>query len=171
VTDDAVRTPLPPPDRVAALAMWAEYAAAYPDLVTAQDAEPAIGAFGDNVELADELLDLVVHGPKRATAGLVADYVDDERLPRIGGHWVVCDGTGAPRVVLRSTELRIGLIESVDDAFAWDEGEGDRSRDWWLDAHRRFFTRTCAARGAELTEHLEVVFERFRLVWPSDLAD
>jgi uncharacterized protein YhfF len=168
---DAERTPLAPPDRVAALAMWAEYSAACPAPVAAQDAEPDIGAFGDHVELADELLDLVVHGRKRATAGLVADYVGDERLPRIGGHWVVCDGSGVPRVVLRSTELRIGVIESVDDAFAWDEGEGDRSRDHWLAAHRDFFGRTCAARGAELTEDLEVVFERFRLVWPAGLAD
>jgi uncharacterized protein YhfF len=167
VTEPA-RTALPAPDRPAALAMWAEYAAAHPELVAAQDAEPDIGCFGESVELADELLHLVVHGPKRATAGLVSDYVDDERLPRIGGHWVVCDGSGTPQVVLRSTELRIGVLESVDDAFAWDEGEGDRSRRYWLAAHRDFFGRTCAARGAEFTEDLEVVFERFRVVWPPD---
>jgi uncharacterized protein YhfF len=169
---EPVRTPLPAPDRTAALAMWAEYADAHPGLVAAQDPEPPIGCFGDSVELADELLVLVLHGPKRATAGLVADFAAErELLPRIGGHWVVCDGTGTPRVVLRSSELRVGVIETVDDAFAWDEGEGDRSRDWWLDAHRRFFARTCAARGAEFTEDLDVVFERFRVVWPPDLAD
>ena len=162
------RTPLPPPDKAAALAMWAESVAAYPDRATGQDAEPDVGCFGDSVELADELLELVRHGPKRATAGLVADFVDDERLPRIGGHWVVCDGTGTPQVVLRSLELRIGVIESVDDAFAWDEGEGDRSRRYWLEAHRSFFTRTCAARGAAFSEDLEVVFERFTVVWPPD---
>jgi uncharacterized protein YhfF len=166
-----VRTPLPAMDTAAGSAMWAAYSAAHPDVTVGEDLPP-ISCFGDHVELADELLELVVHGPKRATAGLVADFqADPEPLPRIGGHWVVCDGTGAPRVILRSTELRVGVIESVDDAFAWDEGEGDRSRDWWLDAHRRFFTRTCAARGAEFTEDLEVVFERFRLVWPPDLAD
>jgi uncharacterized protein YhfF len=158
-------------DTEAGTALWAAYAAAHPDVTLGEDLPP-ISTIGDHLELADELLDHVVHGPKRATAGLVADFrADREPLPRIGGHWVVCDGTGTPRVVLRSTELRVGVIESVDDAFAWDEGEGDRSRDWWLDAHRRFFTRTCAARDAEFTEDLEVVFERFRLVWPADLAD
>jgi uncharacterized protein YhfF len=168
---DVERTPLPPVDRDAGLAMWDAYSTAHPEVALGEDVPP-ISCFGDHVELADELLELVMHGPKRATAGLVADFrADPEPLPRIGGHWVVCDGTGAPRVVLRSTELRVGVIESVDDAFAWDEGEGDRSRAWWLDAHRRFFTRTCAARGAEFTEDLEVVFERFRLVWPPDLAD
>jgi hypothetical protein len=36
---------------------------------------------------------------------------------------------------MRSRELCIGPLSSVDDAFVWDEGEGDRMRDWWIDAH------------------------------------
>ena len=94
-------------------------------------------AFGDSVELADELLALVLHGPKRATAGLVAEFTaDEERLPRIGGHWIVCDGRGVPQAVLRTVGLRLGVVESVDDAFAWDEGEGDRTRADWLRGQR-----------------------------------
>ena len=54
----------------------------------------------------------------------------------------------------------------MDDAFAWAEGEGDGSRDDWLRGHRRYFTRTCAARGEEFTEAHEVLFERFAVVWP-----
>ncbi|MEO7979434.1 MAG: ASCH domain-containing protein [Sporichthyaceae bacterium] len=166
-----VRTPLPPHDQAAATAMWAGYAADHP-ATAAGETDPPVSRFGDSVELADELLGLVTQGPKRATAGLVADFVAErEPLPRIGGHWVVCDGAGTPRVVLRSTELRVGVLESVDDAFAWDEGEGDRSRAYWLAAHRDFFARMCATRGTELTDDLEVVFERFRVVWPPALAD
>lgn len=162
---------LPPIDAAAAEAMWAAYVAAHPEAAVAEDEHPA-ERFGDSVELADELLDLVLHGPKRATAGLVADFrFEGEPLPRIGGHWIACDGAGQPRAVLRSTELRIGPLDSVDDAFAWDEGEGDRTRDDWLREHRRYFTRTCAARGEELTDEHEVVFERFQLVWPPELRD
>ncbi len=73
--------------------------------------------------------------------------------------------------MLRSRELRIGPIESVDDAFAWDEGEGARTRADWLHQHRRYFIRTCAAREEEFTEVHEVVFERFAVVWPADVAD
>jgi uncharacterized protein YhfF len=151
--------------------MWAEYAAAHPAAVAA-GAEHTVECFGDSVELADELIDLVLHGPKRATAGLVADFAHEgEPLPRIGGHWVACDGSGTPRAVLRSMEMRLGGIESVDDAFAWDEGEGDRSRDDWLRGHRAYFTRTCSARGETFTDEHELVFERFRVVWPPDVAD
>ena len=157
-------------DSGAAAAMWTAYADAHPD--AAGPEAPPVEAFGDSVELADELIALVLHGPKRATAGLVADYLRDaEPLPRIGGHWVVCDGSGTPKAILRTYELRVGPVISVDDAFAWDEGEGDRSRDDWLRAHRDFFTRTCQAAGRPYDDGLEAVFERFRLVWPPDLAD
>ena len=158
------------PDHAAAHAMYREYAAAAgrPD----DDEEPTVERFGDGAALADELLGLVLAGTKRATAGLVSDFAaDGEPLPRIGGHWIVCDGAGVPRCVLRSTELRLGRLHSVDDAFAWDEGEGDRSRASWLDAHERYFRRTQAARGEEWSDDLEVVFERFRVVWPPEVAD
>jgi uncharacterized protein YhfF len=154
-----------------ALAMWRAYDAARPQPNPPEE-EPWIGRFGDSPELADELLALVLAGTKRATAGLVRDHVlSSEPLPRVGGHWVVCDGQGLPRCVLRSVELRIGPLSSVDDAFAWDEGEDDRTRDSWLREHERYFRRTQAARGEAWSDDLEVVFERFRVVWPPEVAD
>jgi uncharacterized protein YhfF len=123
-------------DRHAASAMWRDYAAT---LSAPPLDEPTVERFGDGAALADELLGLVLAGTKRATAGLVEDFAaDGEPLPRIGGHWIACDGAGVPRCVLRSTELRLGLLDSVDDAFAWDEGEGDRCRASWLRGHERY---------------------------------
>ncbi|TFV66815.1 UNVERIFIED_ORG: ASCH domain-containing protein [Bacillus sp. AZ43] len=149
--------------------MWRDYAAAsgHP-----REEEPAVERFGDSAGLADELLGSVLAGTKRATAALVADFAaDGQPLPRIGGHWIACDGAGTPRCVLRTTELRLGPLASGDDAFAWDEGEGDRTRASWLDAHERYFRRTQAARGQAWDDDLEVVFERFRVVWPPEVAD
>ena len=156
-------------DRAEALAMWREYVAASG---VAADEEPAVERFGDHPALGDQLLDLVLAGTKRATAGLVADFAaDGEPLPRIGGHWVACDASGAPRCVLRTTELRLGPLDSVDDTFAWDEGEDDRTRASWLREHEGYFRRTLAARGGDWSDGLEVVFERFRVVWPPEVAD
>lgn len=149
--------------------LWDAYLATHPLF---SEERPPTERFGDSAELADELLELVRNGPKRATAGLVAEFLhDNEPLPRIGRHWIVADGAGVARTVLRSTELRIGRLDSVDARFAWDEGEGDRSREWWLDVHRRFFLRTCLRIGITLddpadVDGLEVVFERFDVVWP-----
>ncbi len=157
-------------DRDAGLQMWAGYRSEYPHLP--DEGEPPLECFGDSPELADELIAFVTDGPKRATAGLVAAYAaDGDPLPRIGAHWVACDGSGAPRVVLRTHELRIGPLDSVDAQFAWDEGEYDRSLESWLDGHRRYFRRECERIDIAFSDHLEVVFEWFSIVWPPELAD
>ena len=138
--------PLSPVQREDAMAMWHEYAAGRTGSVPPEE-DPVVEQFGDHRALADE------------------------PLPRVGGHWIACDGAGVPRCVLRSTELRLGRLSSVDDAFAWDEGENDRTRDTWLAGHRAYFTRTQEARGNAWSDDLEVVFERFRVVWPPEVAD
>ena len=122
--------------------------------------------FGDSAELADELLDLVLHGPKRATAGSVAAFEQaGEPLPVVGDLWIAADASGRPRAVLRTTEVRIGPLSSVDDAFAWDEGEGDRSRSMWLADHEAFFRRQLPSLGLEFDPDMQTVFERFEVVY------
>ena len=148
------------PDDVAAF--WARFLAATEE--SPDEPVAATWCFGDSVELADELLELVVSGPKRATASAVADYeADGEPLPRIGDRSIVTDGAMRPRAVLEVTDVRVGPLSSVDESFAYDEGEGDRSLAWWLDAHTRYFERTHAARGLDFHPDIAVVFERFIL--------
>ncbi len=161
--------PAPVPDRAAAARLWAAYRDAHPDV---PDEPLVVEAFGDSPELADELIAFVVDGPKRATAGMVAEFrAEGEPLPRLGGHWIACDGSGVPRAVLRTVELRLGPLSSVDEKFAWDEGEYERTLESWLDGHRRYFRRACADLGLEFTDEIELCFERFRVVWPPEIAD
>jgi len=161
---------LPPVDHDAAAAMWAAYAAAHPSAAAAS--EYTVEHFGDSPALADALLRAVTHGPKRATAELVDAYTAaGDPLPRIGSHWIACDGAGRPVVVLRTTELRLATFDEVTADFAYDEGEDDRTLESWRREHRRYWTRTCAARGAAWSEQDEIVCERFAVVWPPELAD
>ena len=126
-------------------------------------------SFGDSDEIADELLELVLHGPKRATASVVAEYeLAGEPLPQLGELSIVTDSSHRPRAVLRTTDLRVGPLSSVDDQFAWDEGEGDRSRDYWLRVHTDCFTRLYEELGLEFTPDIETVFERFDLIYHQD---
>jgi uncharacterized protein YhfF len=122
-------------------------------------------SFGDSSAMADQLGHLVVSGQKRASAGLRRDF-DDTSFPKVGGHVVVLDGTGKPLCIFETTEVRTGPLSSVDDAFAWDEGEGDRTRTWWLKAHTEFFTRQAISEGFVFHPDIETVFERFKVVWP-----
>ena len=110
----------------------------------------SLGAFGfgDSPALRDELAELVVSGPKRATVGWIAEAEAlGEFQPKVGDYWIVLDGAGRSRCTIRTVEIFIAPLSAVDDRFAWDEGEGDRTRVWWLDAHRRYFARRAAALG------------------------
>ena len=129
-------------------------------------------AFGDSEKMADELLELVLIGIKRATASLARDYGEGrDPLPKVGDHVVVVDGRNKPRCVYRTTDIEVKPLSAVDEAFAFDEGEGDRTRDWWLDAHRREFAREAERKGFSMRDDIETVFERFTIVWPRLFAD
>ena len=130
-----------------------------------------VGSFGDSPEMATELADLVIAGIKRATASLARDYGDGrEPTPRPGDFVIMLDGEGRPRFIWRATEVTIKPLSQVDEAFAWDEGEGDHTREWWLDAHRRYFTRQATREGFEIDDEILTVFERFEVVWPLNVA-
>jgi uncharacterized protein YhfF len=58
----------------------------------------------------------------------------------------------------------------VDESFAWDEGEGDRTRADWIAGHRAYFTRQAAREGFEFSDETPLVFERFVVVWPREAA-
>ncbi|MFJ4038849.1 ASCH domain-containing protein [Microbacterium sp. NPDC090007] len=158
-------------DHAAASRLWRDYARARPE-AAASDSAFTVEHFGDTPELADELLHAVLGGRKRATSALVREFtVDGDPRPRIGMHVIVCDGRGTPRVILRTVELRIGDFGSVDDKFAADEGGRDRTLDGWRAGHRRYFTRVSSAWQTPWSESEDIVFERFRVVWPPALAD
>jgi uncharacterized protein YhfF len=131
-----------------------------------------VGSLGDSPEVATELADLVVAGIKRATASLAHDYGEGhEPTPKPGDFVMMLDGEGRPRFIWRTTDVTTKPLSQVDEAFAWDEGEGNRTRDWWLDAHRRYFARQAGREGFEFDDDILTVFERFEVVWPLDVAD
>ena len=72
---------------------------------------------------------------------------------------VVLDGHGVPRAVLKTIELTKRSFDEVDEAFAYDEGEGDRSLQYWRLAHTRYFTRL-----GRYAPNMTLWCERFELV-------
>jgi uncharacterized protein YhfF len=95
-------------------------------------------SFGDNRELADQLLALVLEGKKRATCWAASEGL---KGTMVGKSMVVLDSAKRPRAVLRTIELTSRRFDEVDETFAFDEGEGDRSLHYWREAHQRYFTR------------------------------
>jgi uncharacterized protein YhfF len=118
------------------------------------------GALGDSPEMADALLALVLEGKKTATASALREYeAEGQPLSRVGERFIVLDGRGRPACVAQTCEVAIKRFDEVDAAFAYDEGEGDRSLDSWRREHERFFRKQ-----GLFSEDMLLVCERFRLV-------
>jgi len=142
-------------------AFWAEFEAD-----TGIDGPYEAWAFGDPSlrELSTKLALLVRDGPKRATAGLASDYDDGtEPMPKPGDLNLILDGEGAPVCVIRTTRVTLRRFGGVDEALAWDEGEGDRTPDWWRAGYLRFFESI----GVTVDDDTMMMLERFELLWPS----
>jgi uncharacterized protein YhfF len=79
---------------------------------------------------------------------------------------VMLNGSGRPLAVIETVELTQRRFNDVDAAFAYDEGEGDRSRAYWREALRRYFTRL-----GQFAEDMPLYCERFRVVERIEDAD
>jgi len=94
-------------------------------------------SFGDGPDLTNRLLELVLSGTKRATC-----WAESQGLlsVEVGKMMVALDGQRVPKAILRTTELTRRRFDEVDEAFAYDEGEGDRSLQYWREAHTSYFS-------------------------------
>jgi uncharacterized protein YhfF len=148
--------------------LWRAFlASGLPSASLAADASYVSWQFGYGREQGDRLLDYVLHGPKRATAGALWTYEHEgEPLPRIGEHSVVTDGSGVGRCVIVTSRVETVAFDAVDAQFAFREGEGDRSLGYWRRVHWEYFTRELAAFGLEPALDMPIVCESFELLYP-----
>ena len=112
-------------------------------------------SFGDSPQLADELARLVLAGKKRATCWAASEGPETEA----GKQWVVLDGGGMPIAVIETVELTQRRFDEIDQAFAFDEGEDDRTLASWRRAHRNYF-----GRQGTFAPNMPLYCERFRLI-------
>jgi len=123
--------------------------------------------FSARPEVADELAELTRLGIKQATASLQWAYeVQGERLPEPGDFSVITDWEGHPVCLIQTDQVDIKPFNEVDEKFAFDEGEGDRSLAYWRRVHWECFSEECALIGRVPAEDMPVVCERFHLVFP-----
>jgi uncharacterized protein YhfF len=141
---------------------WAEFITAHP-AYAGRDYQA--WGFGSGPEMADELGGLVAAGTKTATCSLLWEHErDGEPVPKPGDLSLILDGAGQPLAVIETTEVTIRPYDQVDAAFAFEEGEGDRSLATWREDHWRYFTRVARALGREPAADMPLACERFRLL-------
>lgn len=134
---------------------------------TSADTPYQVWYFSNTRESALELADLVIAGTKRATASLVdVNKLLPDETPFVGGFSVVTDIDGDPKCVIRTDEVRLVPFRDVDEKFAFDEGEGDRTLEFWREVHHSYFTREAAKYGVTFDQDALICCERFSLLYP-----
>lgn len=116
---------------------------------------------------ANQCAKLIDQGIKTASCSLKQGYeIEDEPLPQVGRLTVVLDWQENPVCIVKLTQVDICSFDQVTPEFAYAEGEGDRSYQWWHDAHVKFFTHYAQQIGAEFDTSSDLVLERFEKVYP-----
>ncbi len=148
---------------------WREFCAKNQDVNA--DEPYQVWYFGLRSEDAAELCNLVLQGKKTATASLPWEYEDKpDDAPFVGGFSVVTNYEGVPQCVLKTIELRVVPFNEVDENFAFDEGEGDQSLDYWRAVHWDYFSRRCIEIRREPSSTMPINCERFELLYPKSSA-
>lgn len=120
--------------------------------------------FGDTEELANKLADLLRKGEKTATSFLLW-RLDTEgwKMPRVGDVVVVAYWDGSPACTIKITEVELRPFEQIDERFAYDYGEGERTLVWWRSAMWNYYSKEYRSQGREASLKMVLVCQRFRL--------
>jgi uncharacterized protein YhfF len=76
------------------------------------------------------------------------------------------DGNGDPLCIIETTAVEIRPFNTVDEQFAFDYGEGERTLAYWLSDTWDFHSRWCREIEREPSETMPIVFQRFCLLYP-----
>lgn len=115
----------------------------------------------------DQLADLVLRGEKTATSSAYELYgLTGEPLPQAGEYSVILDGSGQAVCVTETLEVFTLPFCDVPASHAFQEGEGDKSLDYWREVHTAFFRACLEKAGLSFSETTPVLCETFRVVYP-----
>ena len=123
---------------------------------------------GSPGEMRARLTGLVLAGQKRATAGVLSEYAqEDEELEHVGERLALLDDDGHRIGTVEVTGLSIHPFIEVPWDFAAAEGEGDADLDEWREGHRRFWESD----GTPVEDDTPIVCIRFTLVEVDEPGD
>jgi uncharacterized protein YhfF/RimJ/RimL family protein N-acetyltransferase len=117
--------------------------------------------FGTPGESRARLVDFIINGNKRATAGLLHDYAKEgEPVEHVGECLAMVDNDGKHVATLHVTRVEITRFADVPDAFAHAEAEGDLNAADFRASHLEYWTRA----GEVITDDTQVVQVYFDLL-------
>ena len=120
-------------------------------------------AFG---EAPDKLADLVVQGIKTATCSAYDLYrINNEPIPKVGDYSVILNSREEAVCIIQTRRVYVTEFDKVSEEHAFQEGEGDRSLEYWRKVHESFLTNELASVHRSFDGNTKVVCEEFEVVY------
>ena len=118
--------------------------------------------FGTSGASREKLVNLILHGQKRATAGLlVGDYESEgEPIEHVGELLAIVDNDGKHVGTMKVTRVEVLRFADVPDEFALAEAEGDMNAADFRASHLAYWTRV----GETVTDNTLIVTVYFDLM-------
>ncbi len=139
-----------------------DYLASLPTEVAQQITSFSADYFCADETNANLCADLILRGEKRASCSMDYWYSHEgETMPQVGHLQVVTDWSGRPVCIIEITSVEKCKYNEITAEFAAAEGEGDKSLQWWREAHWQFFSLECDELGIEPSEDMLLVLEHF----------
>jgi uncharacterized protein YhfF len=146
---------------------WQGYLATLPEDDAKRTCAYTVWQFADTPEAATSVGHLVRLGIKTSTSSLMWGLEHaGEQLPQVGDLEVVADGDGSPLCVIEVTEVEIKPFNAVDEQFAYEYGEGERTLAYWRSDNWEYLTRQCQQIGCAPSDTMLLGCQRFRLLYP-----
>jgi uncharacterized protein YhfF len=148
---------------------WQDYLSSLSEEKRKNVSEYIVDDFADTPEAATKVGKLVRDGIKTTSSSLLWGLEHANiPLPKVGDISVIIDGHGNPLCIIEMTEVEIKPFNTVDEQFAFEYGEGERTLAYWLSDNWEFHSRWCREIGHEPSETMPIVFQRFRLLYPQN---
>ncbi len=120
---------------------------------------------------ADLLAHLVVTGKKTSTSSAYPLYeLENEPLPTVGKYSVILDSNNNAVCIIQTKKVTIVPFHEVSVEHAYKEGEGNKTLDFWREAHEKFFAECLNQVGLKFTTDMKVVCEEFSVVYKLKLS-
>ena len=149
---------------IASTKYWKDFQECNPEYLTLN--EPQSFYFCDNKKDADECAKLVIQKIKQATSPSFWSFnKKNELLPKIGDLAIVTTWNSKPKAIIKTTKIEIVKFKNITSDYAFIEGEGDKSLEYWKKTHWDYYKNEMKEFANYPNEEMEIVCEYFETIW------
>lgn len=126
----------------------------------------SVESYSDDKELSKEICELILSNEKQATSSLLywsQNY--DVDIAKVNDLEMVIDASGKFYCIVLKTAVKIVAYKDITAEHAFLEGEGDKTLEYYKEAHSHYFYNDLINEDIEFNEDMLVVCEYFKVIY------